>query len=64
MLEQADTPAAPRPAQADGTLPAPAALDVTRVADKVYRLLLAELRLSLARGERLTRPGLPRRTRL
>jgi len=32
-------------------------LDVAQWADKVYRLMLADLRLGLARGERLSRPA-------
>jgi hypothetical protein len=65
MLEQADasttSASSAHAEQAAGATPAPGAPDVAQLADKVYKLLLADLRLSLARGERLARPGLPRR---
>jgi hypothetical protein len=70
MLEQAEsttstttTPTADAHPTPAGTPRPSEGLDVTLLADKVYRLLLAELRLSLARGERLARPGAPRGTR-
>jgi hypothetical protein len=56
MLEQSEPAHDAQPGTADGQQP-PAELDVAQLADKVYKLMLADLRLSLARGERLPRPG-------
>jgi hypothetical protein len=54
----ADAPDGAQAAPAPDTSHDPnAGVDVAQVADKVYRLLLADLRLSLARGERLAWPG-------
>jgi hypothetical protein len=56
MLEQSEPTHAAEPVPADGQQ-SPAAVDVAQLADKVYKLMLADLRLGLARGERLPRPG-------
>jgi hypothetical protein len=56
MLEQSEPAHDPKPAPVDEQQPSPA-VDVAQLADRVYRLMLADLRLSLARGERLPRPG-------
>ena len=56
MLEQSEPTHDAQPAPPDGQQP-PAELDVAQLADKVYRLMLADLRLGLARGERLSRPA-------
>jgi hypothetical protein len=55
MLEQSEPAHDAQPVPADGQQP-PAAVDPAQLADKVYKLMLADLRLGLARGERLPRP--------
>jgi hypothetical protein len=62
MLEQSEPAHDAQPAPAYGQQPPPG-VDVTQLADKVYKLMLADLRLSLARGERLPRPGVSRGSR-
>jgi hypothetical protein len=53
MDEQPDDAATPAPEIADATGPEqgePPAIDIEALAEKVYRLMLAEIRLDRARG--------------
>lgn len=55
MAEDATPNTATQTAGANGGAPASAAVDINKLADKVYRLLQQELRLERARGHPLPR---------